>query len=184
MERVRALHRRSAYERAVRHIARLERLRVLSEQGERPHYAFEAEELEHLRTLREAIHAEMMAAGDVVPSFQQRVHAWVRDFFPEHGVNVPERARRFIEEAIELAQAVGLVEEEVGRILARAYSRPAGQPHQEVGGTRVSLAALCAAIGLDETLEGERELERISAPGMRERMRARQAEKRAEGVGE
>lgn len=65
MERVRAVHRRSAYERAVRHIARLERLRLLSEQGVRPHYAFEAEELEHLRTLRDAIHAEMVAAGQV-----------------------------------------------------------------------------------------------------------------------
>ncbi|MFC3440130.1 hypothetical protein ACFOKF_02780 [Sphingobium rhizovicinum] len=53
------------YERAVRHIARLERLRLLSEQGVRPHYAFEAEELEHLRTLRDAIHAEMVAAGQV-----------------------------------------------------------------------------------------------------------------------
>jgi len=65
MERVRAVHRRSAYERAVRHIARLERLRLLSERGERPHYAFEAEELAHLRTLRDAVHAEMVAAGQV-----------------------------------------------------------------------------------------------------------------------
>lgn len=117
-------------------------------------------------------------------TFQERVHAWVVDFFPEHGVNVPERTRRFIEEAIELAQAVGLSEAEVGRILVRAYSRPPGQPHQEVGGTMVSLAALCAAVGLDQRAEGERELERISAPGMREAMRAKQAEKRAEGVGE
>lgn len=65
MERVRAVHRRSAYERAVRHIARLERLRVLSEQGLRPVYPFEGEELEHLRTLRDAVRAEMVAAGQV-----------------------------------------------------------------------------------------------------------------------
>lgn len=49
----------------MRHIARLERLRILSEQGLRPVYPFEAEELEHLRTLRDAVHAEMVAAGQV-----------------------------------------------------------------------------------------------------------------------
>lgn len=128
----------------------------------------------------------LIAAGYAGPdeSFQDRVHAWVRDFFPEHGVNVSERARRFIEEAVELVQSVGLPDEDIMRNVSRVLQRPAGQPHQEVGGTRVSLAALCAAVGLDERLEGERELERISAPDMRERMRAKQAEKRAEGVGE
>lgn len=117
-------------------------------------------------------------------SFQSRVHAWVVDFFPEHGVNVPERARRFVEEAIELAQAVGLEGTEVQRILDRAYSRPAGEPLQELGGSMVSLAALAEAVHLDAEQAGEIELRRISAPGMRESMRAKQAEKRAEGVGE
>lgn len=124
------------------------------------------------------------ALGVELRPFQKRVHAWVLDFFPEHGVNVPERARRFLEEAVELVQAVGLPDLDIMRNVSRVLQRPAGQPHQELGGSRVSLAALAEAIGLDERLEGERELERISAPGMRERMRAKQAEKVAEGVGE
>lgn len=140
---------------------------------------------DELRDMAEAIAERVLRAPvGASRSFQERVHAWVVDFFPEHGVNVPERARRFIEEATELVQAVGLPDLDIMRNVSRVLQRPAGQPHQEVGGTRVSLAALCAAVGLDERLEGERELERISAPGMRERMRAKQAQKVAEGVGE
>jgi hypothetical protein len=137
-------------------------------------------------TDRETVKRVLIAAGYSGPdeSFQERVHAWVHDFFPEHGVNVPERARRFVEEAIELAQAVGLPDLDIMRNVSRVLQRAAGQPHQEVGGTMVSLAALCAAVGLDMRAEGETELARISGPGMRERMRAKQAEKVADGVGE
>lgn len=117
-------------------------------------------------------------------SFQQRVHDWVCDFFPEHGVNVPERSRRFIEEALELVQAAGLEAQEVLRLVERVYGRPPGEPVQELGGSMVSLAALAEAMHLDAEQAGEAELRRISGPGMRERMRAKQAEKRAEGVGE
>jgi hypothetical protein len=136
-------------------------------------------------TVKKVLLAASYAGPDDEPRpFQERVHAWVVDFFPEHGVNVPERARRFIEEATELAQAVGLPDDQIRANVERVLSREPGQPHQEVGGTMVSLFALCAAAALDAVLEGERELERISGPGMRERMRAKQAEKARDGVGE
>lgn len=65
MERVRAVHRRSAYERTLEHIRRLEQIRLLSETGLRTFYPFQREELEHLLVLRDAIRAEMVAAGQV-----------------------------------------------------------------------------------------------------------------------
>ncbi|MEX0409334.1 hypothetical protein ABGN05_27200 [Aquibium sp. LZ166] len=39
--------------------------------------------------------------------------------------------------------------------------RDLGEPHQEVGGVMVTLAALCAANGLDMERSGAQELDRI-----------------------
>lgn len=116
-------------------------------------------------------------------TFQRRAHSCVAGIFPEHGVDVHERARRFVEEAVELAQATGCPDLDIMRVVSRVLQRPSGEPVQELGGARLSLAALAEALGLDEEVAGEHELARISAPDMRERMRASQARKVAEGVG-
>lgn len=69
MEQVRAVHRRSAYERVIGKIAWLEHLRAQAEAGlRRPLQPFQIEELEHLRTLRDAIHLEMVEAGQLTTS--------------------------------------------------------------------------------------------------------------------
>lgn len=66
MERVRAVHRRSAYERALDRIRFIEQARTEAEAGLRPALRpYLLEELEHLRALRDAIHAEMVEAGQV-----------------------------------------------------------------------------------------------------------------------
>lgn len=66
MEQVRAVLRRSAHERVLRHIRRIEGLQSMAEAGLRPPlYDFELEELRHLRVQRDAILAEMVAAGQV-----------------------------------------------------------------------------------------------------------------------
>lgn len=66
MERVRAVHRRSAYERALDRIRYIEHARDEAAAGLRqplrPHLL---EELLHLRALRDAIYTEMVAAGQV-----------------------------------------------------------------------------------------------------------------------
>ena len=126
-------------------------------------------------------------------TYQQRVHAWVADTFPETLVeatsleedasNPLERARRFLEEALELVQAVGLDQAEVAMLSLYTYSRPVGELAQEMGGARLSMAALAASLGLDADECGEVELARVSAPGMRERMRAKHQTKVDEGVG-
>lgn len=66
MERVRAVHRRSAYERVLDRIRFIEHARDEEVAGLRPPLRPHLlEELAHLRTLRAAIHAEMVAAGQV-----------------------------------------------------------------------------------------------------------------------
>lgn len=72
-----------------------------------------------------------------------------------------ERNHRFIEEALELVQACGMPKEEAHQLVEYVYGRPVGEPHQEVGGVMITLAALCLARCLDMHVAGEDELARI-----------------------
>ena len=66
MERVRAVHRRSAHERVGRRIAYLEQLEAEARAGLRPALlAVQVEALSDLRRLRGALWQEMVAAGQV-----------------------------------------------------------------------------------------------------------------------
>lgn len=115
--------------------------------------------------------------------YQTRVLDWARRTFgPGTADNPTERIMRFLEESLELAQALGLSEEEVGRVVAYVYGRPVGEPAQEVGGTMVTLASLCEFFGIDMQREGDRELARIDTPEMRAKIAAKQAAKRAAGM--
>jgi len=82
-------------------------------------------------------------------AFQAQVHKWVCSTFnAEVAADRTERAHRFIEEALELAQATGCTKADASMLLDYVYSRPVGRISQEVGGTMVSLAALCNAHGI------------------------------------
>jgi hypothetical protein len=99
---------------------------------------------------------------NVPESFQNRVAPWVVECFgPEVAKDVPERSHRFIEEALELAQSSGISKRECAELLDYVYNRPTGDKNQEVGGTMITLAALCTALGIEMAQEGERELTRI-----------------------
>lgn len=108
---------------------------------------------------------EQSPGGRPVPkiaTFQERVADWVSSCFGEtSGGNGKERAFRFVEEALELAQAAGVTPSDVVRLVNYVYARETGDPYQEVGGVLLTLAALCAAIGLDLDAAGEAELERV-----------------------
>lgn len=94
--------------------------------------------------------------------FQSRCGDWLTECFGAAGLNdVAHRNRRFLEEAGELVQASGMSEDEAMAVMRYVYSRPAGQPHQEVGGVMMTLAAHCIATGHDMIAEGERELSRV-----------------------
>jgi len=111
---------------------------------------------------------------------QSRVTSWVCSTFgKEVAMNVPERALRIAEEAIELAQACGLDAATLHRLVDYVFGRPVGEAGQEVAGCMVTLYAVASALGVDADTAFETELARIQRPEVIERCRRRQAEKRA-----
>ena len=107
---------------------------------------------------------------------QPRVAAWVRACFGETiAMDAVERNHRFLEEALELAQACGCSQSEAHQLVDYVYGRPVGERAQEVGGVMLTLAALCAAQGLDMHGAAELELKRVWAK--LPQIRAKQAAK-------
>lgn len=95
-------------------------------------------------------------------SFQQRVLDWATTCFGEGFMqNKIARTHRFLEEALELAQATECSEEEAHQLVAYVFGRPVGERKQEVGGVQTTLAALCAVRDIDMLDAGETELARI-----------------------
>ena len=94
---------------------------------------------------------------------QQDVYEWVRSTFGEQYLNDRERALRFIEEAAELVQAIGLSKDDVDRIVAHVYGRPVGDCVQEAGGVMITLEALAAHLKFDLETESDREWCRIKS---------------------
>lgn len=93
--------------------------------------------------------------------FQRRVAEWLTACFPPSAcTDREERTHRFLEEALELAQANGCTREEAHRLVDYVFSREVGQPDLEVGGVMVTLAGLCAVAGIDMSDAGDRELQR------------------------
>jgi NTP pyrophosphatase (non-canonical NTP hydrolase) len=96
------------------------------------------------------------------PSFQTRVDRWVVAAF---GMSIArdkvERSHRFLEEALELAQAVGCSRADAIDLIDYVFSRPPGDVSQEVGGVMVTLGSLCETCSVDMVESGERELARI-----------------------
>lgn len=89
---------------------------------------------------------------------------WVHDTFGEDcALDCTERAKRVLEEAIELAQASGVSEDDVDFITHYVYRRDVGEIDQEVGGVAITLAALCTANGLNLETEMWREIRRVLA---------------------
>ena len=94
-------------------------------------------------------------------SFQARVSDWLSACFPYSArTDRGERTHRFLEEALELAQASGCSRQDAEALVAYVFSRPVGQPEQEVGGVIVTLAGLCGATSIDMAKAGDVELER------------------------
>ena len=95
-------------------------------------------------------------------SYQTRVGEWMRACFPpEAERDASERTHRFLEEALELAQACGCTKEDAHRLADYVFDRPAGDPAQEAGGAFLTLNALCTALKLDAVDAGETELARV-----------------------
>lgn len=92
------------------------------------------------------------------------------------------RARRFLEEAIELAQACGVDGKNAERILRYVYGRPAGEVRQEIGGVGMTLLPLAHLAGISVWECFTKELARIKTPEVMEKIRRRQFEKKDSGL--
>lgn len=109
-------------------------------------------------------------------TFQLRVREWVSACFPiASQFDREERTHRFLEEALELAQAHGCTKADALALIEYVFSRPEGEPLQETGGVLVTLAALSNTVGIDMEEAGERELERNWS--RIDKIRAKQASK-------
>lgn len=110
--------------------------------------------------------------------FQTKVSGWMLDCFGrEISRDKVERNHRFLEEALELMQACGGTQDEAYQLVRYVFNRPVGEKDQEVGGVMVTLAALCAAQGIDMERAGYRELNRISGPEVMQAIRKKQQQK-------
>lgn len=103
-----------------------------------------------------------ITSADYDRPFQTRVGEWIQHTFgSEVAADKVERNHRFLEEALELAQACGCTRKEAGMLVDYVFGRPVGDARQEVGGTMNTLAALCNAHGIDLETEAEGELSRV-----------------------
>jgi len=109
-------------------------------------------------------------------TFQERVHYWLEAAFGvEASKDKMERVHRFIEEGLELAQSLGCTQYDAHQLVDYVFSRPIGEPSQELGGTMTTIAALSAIFDLNMVEAGEHELERMWE--LIDRIRAKQKAK-------
>ncbi len=109
-------------------------------------------------------------------AFQDRCHAWIMKCFGSKVTRSRRhRRQRFMEEAIELAQACGATEYECTQLVRHVFARPTGEVAQEVGGVLTTLAVLCNRYSLDMAACANTELAR--AEQNIDRIREKQAAK-------
>jgi NTP pyrophosphatase (non-canonical NTP hydrolase) len=96
--------------------------------------------------------------------YQSAVVAWAKKCFGEHSANEADllnRGHRFLEEAIELAQSVGVSRKDAELLLDYTYNRPVGETYQEIGGVMVTLAGLAASANIQMAEAAKSELDRV-----------------------
>lgn len=110
--------------------------------------------------------------------FLSRVSQWACECFGEEiAANRQTRNYRFLEEALELVQALECTKEDAHKLVDYVFGRPIGEPHQEMGGVLITLYALAAANGLEPGQAGWDEFNRINTPEIMAKIRAKQKNK-------
>jgi|APLak6261669087_1056070.scaffolds.fasta_scaffold03447_2 NTP pyrophosphatase (non-canonical NTP hydrolase) len=116
-------------------------------------------------------------------SRQRAILDWANSTFgTATASNTEERIRRLIEEALELAQAVGLEKRAVQSLTDYVYSRPVGNVKQEIGQVGVALLGLAEYLDMSAEQEELNETLRILAKDPAH-FPARQNAKAAAGIG-
>lgn len=113
--------------------------------------------------------------------FQERTQDWIVEVTRDDPTDLAERRDRFLEEALELYQALGGTAEDATNLVTYTYGRPSGVPGQEVGGVMNTLGALCEYAYLDMDEEAERELERVWDPSVIAKVKRKRASRHGRG---
>lgn len=82
-------------------------------------------------------------------------------FGAEHANSVPQRAVRFLEEAVEAYQAAGADKEMAHKLIDFVFDRPKGDLAKEIGQCGLTLLGFAAAAKLDADKEEYREVSRV-----------------------
>lgn len=115
-------------------------------------------------------------------NLQPRVKSWLSRVFGSAVLHRKERAFRFVEEAVELAQALGLSREEIIRVVDYVMSREVGEIRQEIGGSFVTLLAVCVCERVDAGEAACDEMDRAETPEIVDKVLTKQREKKQAGV--
>lgn len=89
------------------------------------------------------------------------------------------RNARFIEEALELVQSLGMTQSQAHQLVEYVFTRATGEASQEMGGVLITLAVLAAANDLDMNYCGMKELHRIWEPDVMQKINAKSRNKPA-----
>ncbi|AXQ69776.1 hypothetical protein HOU03_gp491 [Caulobacter phage CcrSC] len=106
---------------------------------------------------------------------QQRLWLWFHAAFGGRWSTPQDRALRVLEEAVELAQAVGIIRGVALHMVDHVYDRPPGEPLQELAGVFNTVLLTAQSMGVDAEQAGEHELQQ--AWGRIDEIRAKQADK-------
>lgn len=122
-----------------------------------------------------------VAGPTAASSYQDRVAAWVSEVSKDDPFDLAEHRDRFVEEALELAQSLDQTAADAHALVDYVFGRPIGEPHQEMGGTMVTLAKLATAAGLDMAGSGDSELTRCWRPEVLEKIRRKRLTRHGRG---
>lgn len=92
---------------------------------------------------------------------QEAALAWAVDTFGDIAKDPHERACRFVEEAIELAQAAGIDRDTLGKIIERVYSRNPGDLRKEVGQAALTIELFAEVLHIDAGRAAQAEYSRV-----------------------
>lgn len=131
----------------------------------------------------DTIQNENMENEDDRHKRQAAVLTWANDTFgQETASHTGERVRRFAEEAVELAQTVGLDKQGMLDIVDHVYAKPPGPLQREIGQVGVALLGLAEHLGLSAESEERKEFARVQSLSA-DYWQARQNAKAEKGLG-
>ncbi|BAQ50368.1 hypothetical protein [Methylobacterium aquaticum] len=135
-----------------------------------------------IATLGESFSGEFTAPKAYRAPFQARVYSHLTAVTADDPTDLAERIARFFEEGTELVQSLGLAYGDAQAVVDYVYSRPAGEPRQELGGTMTTLASLATLAGHDMMACGEEELARTWQPEVFAKTQRKRANRHGRGA--